>query len=68
MAIFTCEIQLRPGEKLSLPASLVDSIGSGRWLVTFERVSDASGCRRHDASLNGYAAEDDGLYDDICES
>ena len=57
------EIELKPGEKLALPPALIDSVGAGRWLVTIEPAGTAS-IRGHGAFLNGYAAEDESLYDD----
>jgi hypothetical protein len=61
----TCEVELRPGEKLTLPPGLVESIGPGRWLITVQPLRSAGApVRRHDAFLRGYAAEDEGLYDD----
>jgi hypothetical protein len=61
----TYEIELEPGEKLELPASLVGTIGPGRWLISVEQVApqDASSLRDHSAFLNSYVPEDDGLYD-----
>ena len=35
----TYEVELEPGEKLELPASLVGSIGPGRWLISVEQVT-----------------------------
>ena len=58
------EIELQPGEKLTLPPALVDSIGAGRWILTIEQAADTVPVRGHEALLNGYAAEDEGLYDD----
>jgi hypothetical protein len=61
------EVELQTGEKLSLPDSLLDSIGAGRWVVTIQPVvstSEAPFIRNHQAFLNGYAPEDEGLYDD----
>jgi hypothetical protein len=61
------EVELQTGEKLSLPDSLLDSIGAGRWVVTIQPVaptSETSSIRNHQAFLNGYAPEDEGLYDD----
>jgi hypothetical protein len=58
------EIELRPGEKLTLPQALVDSVGAGRWLVTIEPAYPMS-VRGHGAFLNGYAAGDEGLYDNV---
>ena len=59
------EIDVHPGEKLTLPTSLVESVGAGRWIVTFEPVDIArTPVRNHSAFLSGYAPEDEGLYDD----
>jgi hypothetical protein len=61
------EVELQTGEKLSLPDSLLDSIGVGRWIVTIQPVvemSETPSIRNHQAFLNGYAPEDEGLYDD----
>jgi hypothetical protein len=61
----TYEIELAPGEKLTLPESLVSSIGTGRWIVTVRPLSLATEfIRSHAAFLNSYASEDEGLYDD----
>ena len=62
----TYEIEVLPGEKLTLPDSLLDKIDAGRWIITIqpsteENISVAS--RSHDAFLNGYDIEDEGLYD-----
>jgi hypothetical protein len=59
------EVELLPGEKLSLPPAFIDSVGVGRWLITVEPVQgEATSVRSHDAFLAGYAASDEGLYDD----
>lgn len=61
------EVELQPGEKLTLPESLVESIGPGRWIITIQPVTSTtlSGLvRSHRAFLNSYAPEDEGLYDD----
>lgn len=59
------EIELLPGEKLTLPSSLVDNVGVGRWLITIEPAPQSTASvRHHTAFLAGYAAEDEGLYDD----
>jgi hypothetical protein len=66
------EVELQTGERLSferlsLPDSLLDSIGVGRWLVTIQPLAETSETqfiRNHQAFLNGYAPEDEGLYDD----
>jgi hypothetical protein len=65
--IRSCEVKLRPGERLMLPPSLVDQIGPGHWLVTVQPIdetSPAAPARRHSAFLSSYAAEDEWLYDD----
>ena len=62
------EVELAPGEKLSLPASIVDNVGPGRWLVTVCPSTKGTGptaVRRHDGLLRAYAPEDEGLYDDL---
>ena len=58
-----CEVELQPGEKLTLPPSLVENVGAGRWLITVQPVpSSVASIRRHDAFLSGYSPEDEGLY------
>lgn len=59
-----CEIEIKPGESLTLPPALVERVGSGRWIVTIQSVTAAEPVRLHDAFLHGYATEDEGLYDD----
>jgi len=58
----TYEIELEPGEKLTLPASLIDQVGVGRWLITIQPL--AAPIRSHSAFLSSYAPEDEGLYDE----
>lgn len=66
----TYEVELKPGEKLTLPDSLIVGIGEGRWLITIQPAADDSPYpvsdrfRDHSAFLNSYVAEDEGLYDD----
>ncbi|ACB52191.1 hypothetical protein cce_2843 [Crocosphaera subtropica ATCC 51142] len=61
----TYEIELQPGEKLTLPSSLVDKIGAGNWVITIQPKSmEMDTIRSHSAFLNGYSPEDEGLYDD----
>ena len=62
---FTVEIE--EGEKLSLPPALVESVGPGRWLLTVRPWPGpvTPVVRLHDAFVNGYAPEDEGLYDDL---
>lgn len=59
-----CEIELRPGEKLSLPETVTGRVGAGRWLVTVQPAEKSSATRVHQAFLDGYSPEDEGLYDD----
>jgi hypothetical protein len=64
---FSCEVELLPGEKLSVPESLANAVGAGRWLITVEPAGShgsAVSVLRHDAFLRGYAPDDEGLYDD----
>jgi hypothetical protein len=66
---FRVDVELAPGEKLTLPPSVVDSIGPGHWLITISPVQPDNAVipiRGHSAFLNSYAPEDEGLYDD-CE-
>jgi hypothetical protein len=58
----TYEIELEPGEKFTLPASLIEKVGAGRWLITIQPL--AAPIRSHSAFLSSYAPEDEGLYDD----
>lgn len=63
-----CTVDLKPGEKLTLPASLADVVGPGRWVVSVrpcDAATETDTVRRHDAFLNGYAPQDEGLYDDL---
>lgn len=61
----TYQVKLQPGEKLDLPPSLVESVGAGDWSITIEKINTMSeSIRNHDAFLNSYAPEDEGLYDD----
>jgi hypothetical protein len=58
---FTVEIE--EGEKLIIPDRIGQDIGKGKWLITIQPDSSAS-IRTHDAFLNSYEPEDEGLYDD----
>jgi hypothetical protein len=63
----TFAVELGPGEKLTLPPSVVNSVGPGHWLVSISPLEDDATprpVRDHSAFLNGYAPEDEGLYDD----
>jgi hypothetical protein len=60
-------IELQSGEKLTLPDEIVNHIGAGQWLITITPVTNpipSQAVRDHQAFLNGYAPEDEGLYDD----
>jgi hypothetical protein len=60
------EIELQPGETLSLPPGLASAIGPGRWRITVEPAdAKETTVRSHDAFLQGYAKEDEGIYDDL---
>ena len=58
----TYEIELKPGEKLTLPESLIAHVSAGRWLIAIHPLPLP--IRIHSAFLNSYAPEDEGLYDD----
>lgn len=60
----TYEVELGPGEKLSLPRSLVESIGPGRWIITVQPLPASLLDRDHAAFLRSYGPDDEGLYDD----
>ncbi len=62
----TYEIDLQPGESLTLPPELNTSLGAGRWLITIQPISTPSSLPTldHSAFLNSYVPEDEGLYDD----
>ena len=59
----TFEVDLETGEKLELPKNLMENLGAGKWLVTIQPKT-VEQIRNHVAFLNGYAEEDEGLYDD----
>lgn len=59
-----CEIELRPGEKLCLPETVTGRVGAGRWLVTVQPAGSSDATRVHQAFLDAYSPEDEGLYDD----
>jgi hypothetical protein len=63
----TYEIDLQPGEPFALPESLTQALGPGRWRITIQPLSPAAPVvpiRSHDAFMNSYAPEDEGLYDE----
>ena len=63
----TFAVEVSPGAKLSLPPEVVDRVGAGFWEITIRLLDDSAApgqSRGHTAFLNGYAPEDEGLYDD----
>jgi hypothetical protein len=60
----TCEVELQPGEFLTLPPEFTTNFGAGRWLITIQPAPISSPLRNHAAFLNSFSAEDEGLYDD----
>ncbi|MEH2446473.1 MAG: hypothetical protein V7K18_12015 [Nostoc sp.] len=65
LTTLTYEIELKPGEKLNLPESILENITTRRWVITIQQKAEESkSTRSHDAFLNGYAPEEEGLYDD----
>lgn len=61
----TYEIELQPGETLTLPQSIVEQVGAGNWIITIQpKPIETEKIRNHNAFINGYAPEDEGLYDD----
>ncbi len=65
LGIVSCQIELRAGERLVLPDEIQKQVGPGSWIVTIRPAdSPQTGpTRDHRAFLNGYAPEDEGLYD-----
>lgn len=55
------ELEVQADKKLLIPDFVIDELSEGKWLVT---VQPAIPTRSHQAFLNGYAPEDEGLYDD----
>ncbi|MFN6463396.1 MAG: hypothetical protein RMZ41_016500 [Nostoc sp. DedVER02] len=65
LTTLTYEIELKPGEKLNLPESILENITTGHWVITIQqKAEETKSTRSHDAFLNGYAPQDEGLYDD----
>jgi hypothetical protein len=63
----TYDVQLQPGEVLSLPKDAEKVVGPGHWIVSIRPAStkeSGSQIRDHAPFLNSYAPEDEGLYDD----
>lgn len=65
MARIMCKVELQPGEKLSLPEALIESIGAGSWTIIVQSADDTDeAIRNHSAFLGSYSPADEGLYDD----
>jgi mRNA-degrading endonuclease RelE of RelBE toxin-antitoxin system len=60
---YELEVERQEGEKLIIPDSISQDIGKGKWLITIQPNSIDS-IRAHNAFLNSYNPEDEGLYDD----
>ena len=61
----TYKVELGSGEKLTLPAAIIDSVGEGCWAITVQpAVSADEPTRDHSAFLDSYSPVDEGLYDD----
>jgi hypothetical protein len=63
----TYDVQLGPGETLSLPSGETAAVGPGHWLVSVRPIDQelpAPAVRDHSGFLNSYVPEDEGLYDD----
>ena len=61
------DVELQPGESLSLPKDAAEILGPGHWLVCIRPAVQAAHngpLRDHAAFLNSYVPEDEGLYDD----
>lgn len=59
----TYDVQLAPGEMLSLPKEWGDILGPGHWVVSIRPAQEES-VQMHAAFLKSYSPEDEGLYDD----
>jgi hypothetical protein len=67
LAEVTYDIQLKPGESLTLPPHLDQIVGPGHWVVSIRPAGQqppSMSIRDHAAFLSSYAPEDEGLYDD----
>ena len=67
LAEITFDVELQPGEPLSLPKEAAEIVGPGHWLVSIRpavQAGHSSPLRDHTAFLNSYVPEDEGLYDD----
>lgn len=63
----TYEVEVAPGECLSIPEEVARLFSAGTWIVEV-RAKDADSdevVRDYSALLAAYSGEDDGLYDDV---
>ena len=63
----TYNVELKPGEVLTLPKDAAEIMGPGHWLISIRPADcDTPGApiRDHAPFLNSYTPEDEGLYDD----
>jgi hypothetical protein len=63
----TYEVELRNGEVFLFPEEVVKQITPGKWWISIRPVPKATNgnlVRGHDAFLNSYTDDDEGLYDD----
>jgi hypothetical protein len=67
MAQLSYDVELQSGETLKLPESVLNRVGPGRWRIIITPLKEEVAVppvHGHTAFLNGYAPEDEGLYDD----
>ena len=63
---FTFSVEVAPGQRLSLPQDVVDTIGPGWWQIRIRPAGNRTeNARGHGAFLNSYGPDDEGLYDDV---
>lgn len=64
----TYEVELKKGEAFSLPDEMIKQLKPGKWLISIrpseKKMALSKPPRQHQAFLNSYADEDEGLYDD----
>jgi hypothetical protein len=65
---FNYDIELKPGEALSLRKEAAQIVGPGHWLISIRPADESAALvRDHTAFLKSYVPDDEGLYDD-CSS
>lgn len=64
----TYEVELKKGEVFSFPDEMIKQLKPGKWLISIrpseKEIALSEPLRQHQAFLNSYADEDEGLYDD----